>query len=85
MERISYSHARQHFKGVLDSICASHEPVVIHRKQGDSVVVLSEDDYLSLAETAYLMRSSVNFNRLVEASNRDTGKSIENVRKNLGV
>ncbi len=85
MERISYSQARQHLKGVLDGICNNHEPVAIQRKRGESVVILSEDDYLSLEETAYLMRSSANINRLVDALSRDNGESLEDVRKNFGI
>jgi antitoxin YefM len=85
MEKVSYSHARQRFKTILDTVCHDHEPVTIQRKRGESVVVLSEEDYLSLQETAYVMRSPENLRRIMEALNRDIGESLEHVRKTFGI
>ncbi len=85
MEKVSYSHARQKFKTILDTVCNDHEPVKIQRKRGESVVVISEEDYLSLQETAYVMQSPENLRRIMEALNRDHGESLENVRKTLGI
>lgn len=71
MPSTTYSRARRNLKSVFDRVCRDHEPVVITRRSGGSVVVLSEEDYASLEETAYLLRSPANARRLLEAVARD--------------
>lgn len=71
MTSTSYSRARRNLKTVLDRVCEDHEPVVITRGSGGNVVVLSEEDYSSLEETAYLLRAPANARRLLEAVARD--------------
>jgi antitoxin YefM len=71
MTSTSYSRARRNLKSVFDQVCRDHEPVVITRRSGENVVVLSEEDYASLEETAYLLRSPANARRLLEAVARD--------------
>lgn len=71
MTSTSYSRARRKLKSVFDRVCRDHEPVVITRRSGENVVVLSEEDYSSLEETAYLLRSPANARRLLEAVARD--------------
>lgn len=51
----------------MDEVCESHEPVIITRNGQESVVMLSLEDYNSLEETAYLLRSPNNAKRLLEA------------------
>ncbi|MCF7846326.1 MAG: type II toxin-antitoxin system prevent-host-death family antitoxin [Candidatus Peribacteraceae bacterium] len=57
---ITYSAARQNLKGVLDKVCKNCTPVFIQRRNGGNVVVLSESDFNSLDETAYLNTSPAN-------------------------
>lgn len=64
---INYSELRQNLKSVLDSVCDNHETVLITRKNGGDVVILSREDYESLDETAYLLQSPVNRKRLTTA------------------
>ncbi len=68
---VSYSHARTHLKSVLDHVCEDHEPVLVTRQKGGNVVILSEEDYRSLEETAYLLRSPANARKLLAAVARD--------------
>jgi antitoxin YefM len=82
---ISYSQMRKGLKGFLDQVCVEHSPLLITRRKGDNVMLLSEDDYRSLEETAYLSRSPRNLERLLEALNRNEGKSLDDVRHDLGV
>jgi len=51
----------------MDRVCENREPMVITRQGGDSVVLLSLEEYESLDETAYLKRSPKNAERLSEA------------------
>ena len=82
---LSYSEMRQNLKNCLDKVCIEHTPLLITRKRGDNVVVMSEDDYRSLEETAYLTRSPQNLQRLLEALNRSEGQSLGEVKNELGI
>lgn len=85
MDKVSYTNARQHLKSIFDAVCENHVPVTISRKHGDSVVIISENDFRSLEETAYLMKSQANVARLIEAMNREEGVPLADVRKDLGI
>ncbi len=67
MDSISYTTARARLASTMDRVCERHEPLIITRSGQDSVVMLSLDDYNSLEETAYLLRSPKNAKRLLEA------------------
>ena len=82
---ISYSEARKSLKSYLDKVCSEHTPLLITRRKGENVMLLAEDDYRSLEETAYLSRSPKNLERLLEALNRKEGKTLDEVRKKLGI
>ena len=70
MNSISYSRLRANLKSALDKVCDEREPIVVERKKGGDVVVLSREDYESLQETAYLLRSPANARRLLNAVKR---------------
>jgi len=58
--------------------CEDHTPVIITQQSGEPVVLLSLEDYQSLEETAYLLRSSRNASRLTEAIEEiESGKAQE--------
>jgi antitoxin YefM len=67
MKAISYTAARQNLAKTMESVCKDHAPVIVTRKSTDSVVIMSLEDYESLAETAYLLRSPKNTRRLMES------------------
>ena len=67
MNAINYSTARQNFAKLMDRVCEDHEPVVITRKGEQAIVMVSLDDFKSMEETAYLLRSPVNAKRLINA------------------
>lgn len=67
MNAISYTAARENLASTMDKVCADHSPVIITRNRDQSVVMVSLEDYESLEETAYLMRSPANATRLLEA------------------
>ena len=67
MNAISYTAARENLASTMDRVCADHSPVIITRNRDQSVVMLSLEDFESLEETAYLMRSPANTQRLLEA------------------
>ncbi|MBI5638202.1 MAG: type II toxin-antitoxin system prevent-host-death family antitoxin [Nitrospinae bacterium] len=65
MKAISYTEARQKLKDVMDAVCEDHEPVVVTRKRGENIIMMSQEDYDSLAETDYLLSTPANAKRLL--------------------
>ncbi len=77
MNAISYTAARENLASTMDRVCNDHTPVIITRNRDQSVVMLSLEDFESLEETAYLMRSPANAKRLLEAIHAlENGKGI---------
>ena len=79
---ISYSNLSENLKHTLDDVCSSHIPILVKRKKGEDVVILSRSDFESLEETNYLLSSPKNASRLHEAlertsKNRTTFKDIK--------
>ncbi len=64
---VSYTQLRTSLKAALDKVCDDHLPIRIQRRQGRNVVMVSEEDYNALEETAYLLRSPKNAARLAKA------------------
>lgn len=78
MQTISYSEARKSLARTMSEVCDNHQPTIITRRQHESVVMLSLDDYNALNETAYLLRSPKNASRIFAALEQlNTGKGIE--------
>lgn len=67
MDAITYTNARQNLAKTMEKVCQDHSPVIITRKKNDSVVIMSLEDYASLEETAFLLRSPKNTRRLIES------------------
>ncbi len=65
MNAITYSEARQSLAQTIQRVCHDNDPVIITRKREDSVVMISLEDYESLTETAYLLKSRKNAERLL--------------------
>ena len=82
---VSYSEMRKSLKNYLEQVCIEHTPLLVTRRNGENVMVLSEDDYRSLEETAYLSRSPKNLRRLLESLSRKEGKTLDEVREELGI
>ena len=77
MNAISYTAARENLASTMDRVCTDHTPVIITRNRDQSVVMLSLEDFESLEETAYLMRSPANVKRLLEAIHAlESGKGV---------
>ena len=78
MDAITYSAARANLAKTMDRVCDDHEPLIITRNGEQSVVMLSLEDYKSLEETAFLLRSRTNAKRLLSAvSQLAAGKGVE--------
>lgn len=77
MTAITYSSAREQFAKTIETAINDHIPVLITRRAGGNAVLMSEEDFRSYEETAYLMQSMTNAMRLNNA--------IESLRNGHGV
>lgn len=78
MKTMSYSESRARYAEVLDAVVNDREEVVITRAGHEPAVIVSLDDYESLKETAYLLRSPANARRLLASIDElETGKGVE--------
>ena len=59
MRTVNYSELRKNLKSYLDGVINDSEPLLVHRSGNESVVVISLDEYNSIKETEYIMKSSV--------------------------
>lgn len=67
MKAITYTAARENLASTMDRVCQDRDPVIITRNRDQAVVMMSLEDYESMQETAYLVRSPANAKRLQES------------------
>ena len=78
MNAITYTTARANLASTMDRVCNDHEALIITRNSDQAVVMLSLEDYNSLEETAYLLRTPANAKRLLAAVGQlNAGKGVE--------
>lgn len=86
----TYSQARANLASLWDQVTDNREIVVIKRRGAEDVVLISADELAGLLETAHLLRSPRNVERLLRALRRaeegeGTPQSIEELRKEVGL
>lgn len=86
MRTTNYSELRNNLKSYLDAVVNDSEPLLVHRSGSDSVVVISLDEYNSIKETEYIMKSASTMQAIrkgEEEIKRGGGKkvNIENLWK----
>jgi antitoxin YefM len=67
MKAITYTSARENLASTMDQVCEDRAPVIITRNRDQSVVMISLAEYEQLEETAHLLRSPANAQRLLAA------------------
>lgn len=78
MRRFRPSLAGRRSARTLDAVVNDREEVVITRAGHEPVVIVSLDEYESLKETAYLLRSPQNAARLIASIRRlESGEGAE--------
>ena len=78
MNAITYTEAREKLSDTISKVCNNHDPVIITKRRDKSVVMISLEDYESLVETSYLLKSPNNARRLLEAIQQiEKGKGTE--------
>lgn len=90
MIEITYTQARARLASLCDRVTRDRETVIIRRRNADAVALISADELASLTETAHLLRSPTNAERLLSAlarSRRGEGEpeTVEELRRDLGL
>jgi len=86
----TYTRARANLASLCDEVSDNHRVVIISRRGRHDVALISADELSGLMETAHLLRSPKNAERLLTALYRAKGKkprakSIASLRKELGL
>ena len=86
----TYSNARNNLASLLEQVTDEREIVVISRRGREDVALVSASELSSLLETAHLLRSPKNTQRLLKALHRAQSKTekpetLENLREEFGV
>ena len=66
----TYTQARAELAKLLDQVTHNREVVVIQRRGEEEVAMIAASELTSLMETAYLLRSPANAERLLSALGR---------------
>ncbi|WGO82761.1 YoeB-YefM toxin-antitoxin system antitoxin YefM [Arsenophonus apicola] len=78
MKTVNYTDARQNLTSIMNEAIDDRIPILITRQKGIPCVLLSLDEYQSLEETAYLLRSPANARHLLDSIDElNVGKGIE--------
>jgi len=85
----TYTQARASLATLLDQVTKNREVVIIQRRGGEDVAMITADELAGILETAHLLRSPVNAKRLLTALDRvrkqsGTPQTIEDLRTEVG-
>ncbi len=75
MAKITLSTFRETLKTSLQRIADNDEPMVVKRKRGEDMVVLSLEDFNAMQETLYLLNRAANTSHLLR-SKRQLGQGF---------
>jgi len=86
----TYTALREKLAGFLDQVTDDREVVIVRRRGARDVAILPADELSSLMETAHLLRSPKNAERLFEAMRElDQGKgevmTVDELRHSVGL
>ena len=90
MVETTYTSLRENLASVMDRVVNDREVVIVRRKGDQRVAMISADELSSLLETAHLLRSPKNTQRLLDAmASVKQGKakveSLDKLRQELGL
>ncbi|MFG2630923.1 type II toxin-antitoxin system Phd/YefM family antitoxin [Streptomyces sp. NPDC048473] len=70
MRTMTYTESRAKYAETLNAVIDDREEVIVTRAGHEPVVIVALDEYESLKETAYLLRSPENARRLLASIER---------------
>lgn len=88
--RTSYIDARANLARLCDEAADNREVVIIQRQEGEDVALIAASELASLMETAHLLRSPRNAERLLTALERAKAgegepETVDQLRQSLGL
>jgi antitoxin YefM len=86
----TYTSLRENLSSILDRVVQDQEVVIVHRRGSRDVALISADELAGLMETAHLLRSPKNAQRLLTSLERaKRGKrkpeSVAKLRREMGI
>jgi antitoxin YefM len=86
----TYTALRQSLASVLDRVANDREVVIVRRRGEKTVAMVPADELIGLMETAHLLRSPKNAQRLLTALRRAVGRKgkpepLEKLRREMGL
>ncbi len=86
----TYTHLRDNLATVLDKVSEDQEVVIVRRRGAPDVALIPAEELAGLMETAHLLRSPANAERLLTAhrrAERRKGKTstVEQLRREMGI
>jgi antitoxin YefM len=89
MTETTYTNLRQSLASVLDRVADDHEVVIVRRRGEKRVAMVPADELAGLMETAHLLRSPKNAQRLLSALRRamagkGRSEALEKFRREMG-
>lgn len=86
----TYTNARAHFATLIDEVVKNREVVIIQRRGSEDVAMIAADELAGILESAHLLRSPANADRLNTALERVrkqtvTPQSIDELRQEVGL
>ena len=86
----NYTRARANLARLCSQVIENRETVIINRRGSEDVALISASELSSLVETAHLLRSPKNAQRLLKALNRalsrrTKAKSAAALRREMGI
>ena len=90
MIQTTYTQARANLAELCNTVTEDKDVVIIHRRNAGDVALIAADELDGLLETAHLLRSPKNAERLLAALNRALEnnvqpQSIDELRTEIGV
>lgn len=86
----TYTHARENLARLCDEAADNREVVIIRRRNAEDVALIAASELSSILETAHLLRSPKNAERLLAALGRahartQAPESLEQLRRDIGL
>lgn len=87
---VTYTQARANLSKILDEVSLNNEIAIINRKNAENVALVSESELSGLLETAHLLRSPKNAQRLLTAllsaqENTAAPQTLKELRQEYGL
>ena len=86
----TYTKARANLAKLCNEVAENREIVIINRRGNEDIALVAADELASLIETAHLLRSPKNAQRLLAALNRARSRkvkpqSVAKLRREIGL